>query len=99
MEIAPLLPVKNRVEVQNKMIISRRECNHRRKEIKQEETPVPTPVTPENKTKKGAFEGAAYLTKGMYRPLFDCRMRTNTAPEFCPVCQQAVEKMRLFLTE
>jgi len=34
----------------------------------------------------------------MYRPMFDCRMRTNTAPEFCPVCQQAVERMILFLT-
>jgi len=64
----------------------------------QEETPVPTPVNAENKTKVGAFEGAGYLTKGMYRPMFDCRMRTNTAPEFCPVCQQAVERMILFLT-
>jgi len=26
-------------------------------------------------------------------------MRTNKAPEFCPVCQQSVERMILFLTE
>ncbi|MDP4238546.1 MAG: M64 family metallopeptidase [Bacteroidota bacterium] len=64
-----------------------------------EGTPIPTPPTEENKTKIGIFEGGGYLTKGMYRPMFDCRMRTNQAPEFCPVCQQAVERMILFLTE
>ena len=63
------------------------------------ETPVPTPVTEENKARLGVFEGAGYLTKGMYRPMFDCRMRTNKSPEFCPVCQQAVERMILYRTE
>lgn len=62
-------------------------------------TVVPTPVTDETKTKLGVFEGGGYLKKGMYRPMFDCRMRTNEAPEFCPVCRQAVERMILFLTE
>ena len=61
--------------------------------------PVPTPVTEENKARLGVFEGAGYLTKGMYRPMFDCRMRTNKSPEFCPVCQQAVERMILYRTE
>ena len=64
-----------------------------------EGTQIPTPVKAENKGKIGVFEGAGYLTKGMYRPYFDCRMRTNDAPEFCPVCQDAVEKRILFLTE
>jgi hypothetical protein len=62
-------------------------------------TQIPTPVTDESKTKVGVFEGGGYLTKGIYRPMFDCRMRTNKALEFCPVCQQAVERMILFLTE
>ena len=62
-------------------------------------TQIPTPLTEENKTKPGVFEGGGYLSKGMYRPMFDCRMRTNEAKEFCPVCQQAVERMILFLTE
>ncbi len=61
-------------------------------------TLIPTPVNDSTKTKMGVFEGAGYLTKGMYRPYYDCRMRTNKAPEFCPVCQKAVEKMILFLT-
>jgi len=62
-------------------------------------TVIPTPVTDSTRTWIGVFEGGGYLTKGMYRPYFDCRMRTNKAPEFCPVCQQAVERMILFLTE
>lgn len=62
-------------------------------------TVIPTPVTDENKSKIGVFEGGGYLSKGMFRPYYDCRMRTNKAPEFCPICQQAVEKMILFLTE
>ncbi len=62
-------------------------------------TPVPTPVNEENKSKLGVFEGGGYLTKGMFRPAFDCRMRTNEAKAFCPVCTKSVEKVILFLTE
>ena len=62
-------------------------------------TAIPTAVNDTTKTKIGVFEGGGYLTKGMYRPYYDCRMRTNIAPEFCPVCRQAVERMILFLTE
>jgi hypothetical protein len=45
------------------------------------------------------FEGGGYLPKGIFRPAFDCRMRSNTAAEFCPVCRKALEKTILFLTE
>jgi hypothetical protein len=54
---------------------------------------------PLKKLKVGVFEGGGYLTKGMYRPAYDCRMRTNEAAAFCHVCEKAVEKMILFLTE
>lgn len=64
-----------------------------------EGTVTPTPLTDENKTKIGVFEGGGYLKKGIYRPYFVCRMRTNTAKGFCPVCEKAVEKRILFLTE
>ena len=64
-----------------------------------EGTVIPTPVNDSTKTRIGVFEGGGYLTKGLYRPYFDCRMRTNKAPEFCPICQKAVERMILFLTE
>ncbi len=63
------------------------------------ETAVPTPPSDSIKTNIGIFEGGGYLKKGMYRPCYDCRMRTNKAPEFCPVCKEAVERMILYLTE
>jgi len=69
------------------------------KAILSKDTPVPTPPTDQCKGSTGVFEGGGYLTKGMYRSSFDCRMRTNTAPAFCPVCRQAVERMIKFLTE
>ena len=64
------------------------------------EVQIPTPVNEQTKELPVAvFEGGGYLTKGMYRPSYDCRMRTNEAKAFCPVCEKAVEKMILFLTE
>lgn len=48
----------------------------------------------DNKTEGvGLFEGAGYQSKGVWRPAEDCRMRTNEAPAFCPVCQRAIEEM------
>lgn len=43
-------------------------------------------------------EGAGYSLKGVYRPTEDCRMRTNTNPEFCPVCCRAIEDVITFYT-
>lgn len=41
----------------------------------------------------GLVEGAGYRTCGIWRSSADCRMRTNTCPVFCPVCQHAIEQM------
>lgn len=41
----------------------------------------------------GVYEGAGYQSKGVYRPYPDCRMKTNAAKSFCPVCQRAVARM------
>ena len=38
-------------------------------------------------------EGAGYQSKGVYRPAMDCRMHTNRAENFCPVCQRALGRM------
>ena len=46
----------------------------------------------------GLFEGGGYLSKGVYRPVQDCRMRTNEVPEFCPVCQRAIRRLIEFYT-
>ncbi len=64
-----------------------------------QETIIPTPLSDTIKTKIGVFEGAGYLKNGLYRPCFDCRMRTNKAAEFCSVCKEAIERMILYLTE
>lgn len=40
----------------------------------------------------GVYQGGGYQSKGVYRPFPDCRMKTNAAPVFCPVCQRAIRR-------
>ncbi len=40
----------------------------------------------------GAFEGAGYSSKGLYRPAVDCRMFSKTMAPFCPVCNRAIRR-------
>lgn len=49
-------------------------------------------------TKIGVYEGGGYQSKGVFRPAQDCRMHTNKAPDFCPVCQRAILRLVNFLT-
>ena len=42
--------------------------------------------------KTGAFEGAGYQAKGLYRPEVDCIMFSQNRREFCRVCARAIEK-------
>ncbi len=49
--------------------------------------------------KAGLFEGGGYKMKGVYRGFYDCRMRTNETPEFCPACQRALSNLIKFYTE
>ncbi|MCI5777209.1 MAG: IgA Peptidase M64 [Bacteroidales bacterium] len=46
----------------------------------------------------GLYEGAGYKLKGVFRPTPSCRMRDNTYPEFCPVCQAALNEVIDFYT-
>lgn len=63
-------------------------------------TPVPTPANPERfGTTVGAFEGAGYSAKGLYRPAMNCKMFSKGNHEFCPVCKAAVESTVRMLTE
>jgi hypothetical protein len=41
----------------------------------------------------GAFEGAAYQAKGLYRPEVDCIMFTRNPTSFCRVCTRAIERV------
>lgn len=57
-------------------------------------TKIPTPADGKDiYTKIGVYEGGGYQSKGVYRPAQDCRMKTNQAPDFCPVCQRAIRKL------
>ena len=47
----------------------------------------------------GVYEGAGYQSKGVYRPYPDCRMKTNAAESFCPVCQRAIARIIEFYTD
>jgi hypothetical protein len=40
----------------------------------------------------GAFEGALYAARGLYRPAVDCVMFRRGATAFCAVCKDAIER-------
>ena len=68
----------------------------------EKDTPCPTPLSNKKKditNKVGYFQGAGYNTKGVYRGVQDCRMRTNECEQFCIVCRNALEKLIKFYTE
>lgn len=58
-----------------------------------EDTPVPTPRKAKYKNTIGVYEGGGYMAEGIYSPYIDCRMNTNEAEGFCPVCQEAIRKV------
>jgi hypothetical protein len=41
----------------------------------------------------GAFEGAGYASKGLYRPAVNCRMFSKSLVDFDPVCSRAITRM------
>jgi len=46
----------------------------------------------------GAFEGAGYQARGLYRPSIDCIMFTRNPDSYCPVCIDAIERViRLYV--
>jgi hypothetical protein len=49
--------------------------------------------------KVGAFEGAGYSAKGLYRPMLDCLMFTKGKKPFCKVCEQAIIRVIKHYTE
>lgn len=69
------------------------------KSMVKEGTPIPTPSTPEYKDVVGAFEGGAYVSKGVYRPMQDCTMKSRLRDSFCPVCKDALQRMINFYSE
>ncbi len=56
-------------------------------------TPVPTPEKEKWATTVGAFEGAGYKAKGLFRPQLDCKMFHKGLVGFCHVCSMAIVQM------
>ncbi len=63
------------------------------KNLLPKDCPIPTPVSEAAKYPVGVYEGGGYSFHGVFRPADDCRMRTNTAPAFCPACQKAMDNL------
>ncbi|CAN5418292.1 IgA Peptidase M64 [soil metagenome] len=47
----------------------------------------------EHSSKVGAFEGAGYEARGLYRPEADCIMFTRNPVGFCAVCRRAIGRL------
>lgn len=62
-------------------------------------TPIPTPRTAKYENQIGVFEGGGYTAKGIYSPVQDCRMKSNTPDGFCPVCSDAIDETIQFYTQ
>ncbi|WP_372933725.1 M64 family metallopeptidase [Mariniphaga sediminis] len=59
----------------------------------EEATPVPTPRKAKYRDVVGVYEGGGYLANGIYSPFMDCRMKSNNAQQFCPVCVKAIREV------
>ena len=69
------------------------------KTLVDKDTPVPTPRKAGNENIVGVFEGGGYMNKGIFSPAMDCRMKSNQAKGFCPVCSDAIKKTIRFYCE
>ena len=69
------------------------------KSMIEESTPIPTPRKEKYKNSVGVFEGGGYMDKGIYSPAIDCRMKSNVANGFCPVCEESIRKVIKFYSE
>lgn len=49
--------------------------------------------------KVGAFQGAGYSAKGLYRPMIDCIMFSKGKKPYCKVCEKAIRDMIDFLSQ
>jgi len=47
-------------------------------------------LKPQYRSIIGAFEGAGYASKGLYRPMADCLMFSRGMKPYCIVCEQAI---------
>ncbi len=63
------------------------------KHLLKKKTPIPTPPKKKYLDKPGVFEGGGYVAKGVYRPAYDCLMKSFKGDKFCKTCTEAIQKM------
>lgn len=88
-----------KVEPWEPNITSLVDFNRKWKSMIAESIPQPTPRIEKYAHKVGLFEGGGYSAQGIYSPMMDCRMKTNEATGFCPVCCKAIEQTIRFYCE
>ncbi|MFA8433015.1 MAG: M64 family metallopeptidase [Marinifilaceae bacterium] len=77
-------------------LTTRKEFEKKWKSKVDKNVPIPTPRIAKYEKTIGVFEGGGYVSKGVYSPYQDCKMKSNRMKHFCPVCEEATEKMILF---
>lgn len=85
------------IEPWQKNVTSLKDFSKKWQNMMDKNTPIPTPCTKEYNDKVGVYEGAAYVSKGLYRPYQDCLMKSDKP--FCPVCTKEINKMLDLYTE
>ncbi len=65
------------------------------------QVPIPTPYDEDKYSQStiGAFEGAGYSEKGLFRPQMNCIMFSKSSVPFCNVCIEAIKNQILFYSE
>lgn len=69
---------------------------HKWKDMVPDTVPIPTPDSSIYHHVVGVFEGAGYSSKNVYRPYYDCTMKSVINNAFCPVCRRAIVRMIRF---
>lgn len=87
----------NQIEPWEQNITSLANFDLKWKNMLQKETPIPTETKDLDKYRIGVYEGLE--GNGLYIPSHDCRMKTNEATDFCPVCERAIEQLIEFYTK
>jgi hypothetical protein len=67
------------------------------RDLVEPDTPIPTPMSHAGKV--GAFEGAGYESRGLYRPEASCIMGSRKVADFCRVCRRAISRIIDFHTK
>jgi len=63
------------------------------KSLLKADTPIPTPLKMKYSNVTGVFKGAGYQKEGLYRPAYNCTMKSVVYNHFCEVCKLHIEKM------